>query len=191
MGMVTNEPRSGKRDSNSRHSAWKADALPTELFPHQNQLPKENQFKSNHGGSWIRTNVGVSQRVYSPPPLATRASHRVETSALTHSLNPDNIKQPGQDACLFMRIGVICQEPTPPIFEAGGGTRTRDLLITNQLLYQLSYASAFLHHPDPTCTVETVKYPVGPRRTMDISEACGHVKPDLAHYCTFRPVHPC
>lgn len=25
---------SGKRDSNSRHSAWKADALPTELFPH-------------------------------------------------------------------------------------------------------------------------------------------------------------
>src|SRR5215468_1757144 len=27
---------------------------------------------------------------------------------------------------------------------AGGGTRTRDLLITNQLLYQLSYASAEL-----------------------------------------------
>ena len=25
---------SGKRGSNSRHSAWKADALPTELFPH-------------------------------------------------------------------------------------------------------------------------------------------------------------
>ena len=27
---------SGKRGSNSRHSAWKADALPTELFPHFN-----------------------------------------------------------------------------------------------------------------------------------------------------------
>ena len=26
---------SGKRDSNPRHSAWKADALPTELFPHR------------------------------------------------------------------------------------------------------------------------------------------------------------
>ena len=25
---------SGKRDSNPRHSAWKADALPAELFPH-------------------------------------------------------------------------------------------------------------------------------------------------------------
>ena len=27
-------------------------------------------------------------------------------------------------------------------FGAGGGTRTRDLLITNQLLYQLSHTSA-------------------------------------------------
>ncbi len=25
------------------------------------------------GGGWIRTNVGVRQRIYSPPPLATRA----------------------------------------------------------------------------------------------------------------------
>src|SRR4051812_24250199 len=37
---------SGKPDSNRRHSAWKADALPTELFPHVG------------GGGWIRTNVG-------------------------------------------------------------------------------------------------------------------------------------
>ena len=26
---------SGKRDSNSRHSPWQGDALPTELFPHR------------------------------------------------------------------------------------------------------------------------------------------------------------
>ena len=26
---------SGRRESNSRHSAWKADALPTELLPHR------------------------------------------------------------------------------------------------------------------------------------------------------------
>ena len=26
---------SGKRDSNSRHSRWQRDALPTELFPHK------------------------------------------------------------------------------------------------------------------------------------------------------------
>src|SRR3546814_11603110 len=28
------------------------------------------------GGGWIRTNVGVRQRIYSPPPLATRAPLR-------------------------------------------------------------------------------------------------------------------
>ena len=32
---------------------------------------------------------------------------------------------------------------TLPLFGAGDGTRTRDLLITNQLLYQLSYTSIF------------------------------------------------
>jgi hypothetical protein len=30
---------SGRRDSNSRHSAWKAEALPTELLPPGFQLP--------------------------------------------------------------------------------------------------------------------------------------------------------
>ena len=29
-----NKGKSGKRDSNPRPSAWEADALPTELFPH-------------------------------------------------------------------------------------------------------------------------------------------------------------
>ena len=29
------EDESGKRGSNSRPSAWEADALPTELFPHK------------------------------------------------------------------------------------------------------------------------------------------------------------
>ncbi|VVD30547.1 conserved protein of unknown function [Paraburkholderia dioscoreae] len=30
------------------------------------------------GGGWIRTNVGVSQQIYSLPPLATRAPLRRE-----------------------------------------------------------------------------------------------------------------
>ena len=30
----------------------------------------------NGGRGWIRTNVGVRQRIYSPPPLATRAPFR-------------------------------------------------------------------------------------------------------------------
>ena len=29
--------KSGRRGSNSRHSAWKADALPTELLPQKNK----------------------------------------------------------------------------------------------------------------------------------------------------------
>ena len=33
-------PKSGKRGSNPRHSAWKADALPTELFP-RNRMGRE------------------------------------------------------------------------------------------------------------------------------------------------------
>jgi hypothetical protein len=34
--------KSGKRDSNPRPSAWKADALPTELFPHHPIHPIKN-----------------------------------------------------------------------------------------------------------------------------------------------------
>lgn len=32
------------------------------------------------GGGWIRTNVGVRQRIYSPSPLATRAPLRAEAA---------------------------------------------------------------------------------------------------------------
>ena len=33
-----NKGKSGKRDSNPRPSAWEADALPTELFPHGREI---------------------------------------------------------------------------------------------------------------------------------------------------------
>lgn len=37
-----------------------------------------SSFSGKNGGrGWIRTNVGVRQRIYSPPPLATRAPFRV------------------------------------------------------------------------------------------------------------------
>src|SRR5713101_7284834 len=51
VSLLTAPPHrwSGKRDSNPRHSAWKADALPSELFPP----------KVLGGGGWIRTNEGV------------------------------------------------------------------------------------------------------------------------------------
>ena len=61
---------SGRRGSNPRPSAWKADALPTELLPHKKS-----------GESRIRTYEGVSQQIYSLPQLATLVSpHLVQSS---------------------------------------------------------------------------------------------------------------
>ena len=49
---------SGRRGSNPRPSAWKADALSTELLP-------------QCGRRWIRTTEGINQQIYSLPHLAT------------------------------------------------------------------------------------------------------------------------
>src|SRR6266550_5722460 len=53
---------SGKRDSNPRPQAWKACALPTELFPHT----------ISGGEGRIRTFVGNRRQIYSLLPLANR-----------------------------------------------------------------------------------------------------------------------
>ena len=55
---------SGRRDSNSRRSAWKAEALPTELLP----------LNTNCGESRIRTCEGMHQQIYSLFSLATWVS---------------------------------------------------------------------------------------------------------------------
>ena len=54
---------SGRRNSNPRPLAWKANALPTELLP---------QYVG--GESRIRTYEGVRQQIYSLPQLATLVS---------------------------------------------------------------------------------------------------------------------
>src|ERR1700749_3518186 len=38
--------------------------------------------QNSGGGGWIRTNVGVSQQIYSLPPLATRAPLRRELTIM-------------------------------------------------------------------------------------------------------------
>src|SRR5882762_295934 len=83
---------SGRRDSNSRPSAWKADALPTELHPPETlpivnfQLPIRKPSKQesnrqlaieNRQSLWCRgqdSNLrrALARRVYSPVPLTTR-----------------------------------------------------------------------------------------------------------------------
>ena len=44
-----------------------------ELHPQGSWIPNNCYNLHSGGGGWIRTNVGVSQQIYSLPPLATRA----------------------------------------------------------------------------------------------------------------------
>jgi hypothetical protein len=66
--------KSGKRDSNPRPSAWKADALPTELFPHHPTLLIIPDYQKLSGERRIRTSEGINQQIYSLPQLAALVS---------------------------------------------------------------------------------------------------------------------
>ena len=106
---------SGKRDSNPRPSAWKADALPLSYSRAKSSLGRRIG-----GGGRIRTFEGVRRQIYSLLPLATRAP-------LRHFSRRQGRGEPRPTAC--WNVG------------AGEGTRTPNHLITNEMLYQLSYAS--------------------------------------------------
>ena len=63
---------------------------PTDLGPYRLGSVATPFSGQSGGGGWIRTNVGVRQRIYSPPPLATRAplrSQRARTKAKHPSLS--------------------------------------------------------------------------------------------------------
>ena len=70
-GFFFRQHWSGRRGSNSRQSAWKADALPTELLPQEER-----------GRRWIRTTEVVRQQIYSLPHLATLVFARIQRTAL-------------------------------------------------------------------------------------------------------------
>ena len=65
--------QSGRRDSNPRPSAWKANALSTELLP----LLYLNFLEWKCGESRIRTYEGVRQQIYSLPQLAALVSPQI------------------------------------------------------------------------------------------------------------------
>ena len=90
MGMNALERVKGIEPSSG---AWKASALPLSytrpgskkgIIPLRNfSLLREIHLKIfAGGGGWIRTIVGVSQQIYSLPPLATRAPLRCERTEL-------------------------------------------------------------------------------------------------------------
>jgi hypothetical protein len=63
---------SGRRGSNSRHLAWKANALPTELLPLGSplRLQPHAAIEGDGGENRIRTCEGVNQQIYSLSSLA-------------------------------------------------------------------------------------------------------------------------
>jgi hypothetical protein len=101
---------SGRRGSNSRHSAWEADALPTELLPHQSefsdlnvfvQVQKKNLERKNTRETWWAgmdsNHRTLCERIYSPSPLTTRTptqgvtSFNARTFGATHRNRTDNL----------------------------------------------------------------------------------------------------
>ena len=120
---------SGKRDSNPRPSAWKADALANWAIP-----ARPTNLKIQDGEGRIRTSEGWADRftVCSLWPLGNLP----EILGKTRPLKP--VKH------LTLNLQRRTLESPFQLFKtgAGKGTRTPDLLITNQLLYQLSYASS-------------------------------------------------
>ena len=91
------------------------------------------------------------QQIYSLPPLAAREPlQNWKPHILLDSPLTVNKKRP--KSCLShtfreQGLGRFCmqRQPQPRLFKYGAGTmnRTRDLLITSQLLYQLSYAGKY------------------------------------------------
>ena len=113
--------QSGRRGSNPRHQAWKACALPAELLPRVRCSAITTPFRHRNrlsGGGRIRTFEGISRQIYSLLPLATWVPHLI----------------------------LLCPSTNPPpgTNRADGESRTRNRLITNQVLCQLSYVSDWL-----------------------------------------------
>lgn len=107
---------SGRRGSNSRHAAWKAAALPTELLPHVGMYT--TSFEVKYGGERrIRTFEAFATELQSVP---------FDRSGISPN---------------HTYFSAVLTQPNFTLLN-GAGTRIRtvDLLITSQLLYQLSYA---------------------------------------------------
>ena len=83
------------------------------------------------GGGWIRTNVGVSQQIYSLPPLATRAPLRRERIIMTAAEHDVKhcASSPSVDALTYTCFA-RAKAHTPASGADGGGCGVRSLTIT-------------------------------------------------------------
>ena len=118
--------KSGRRDSNPRPTVWKTVALPTELLPlvlltHRTIAKEQNNVK------WAEEDSN----------LWSRKTADLQSAPFGRS-----------GICPYIKSGINYWNPKPQLFRfrslirlLPGATcrnRTNDLLITNQLLYQLS-----------------------------------------------------
>ena len=136
----------------------------TDFFAQKNRS-KYNSFRRGGGDGFYRASlVEMAQR--SPGALLCRSLLSLPFLVRIHPVNK-KIRIPFQDIRIFGGRGwirtieadsnrfTVCPLwplGNPPKYfalkksGAGDGTRTRDLLITNQLLYQLSYTSKYSIH---------------------------------------------
>jgi hypothetical protein len=156
---------SGRPGSNWPPEAWKATALPNELLPLMNlqicryanvqiikrttiQILQIGTFAYMHiefcGQSRFRTYVLVREQIYSLSPLTTRPSaQNIPIKKKVQKTVRKFFKEPktGVEPATFptYESGCTIQLPKFNCLRAENWSRTSDLLITNQLLYQLSY----------------------------------------------------
>ena len=108
--------------------AWKARVLPLNysrkpmVCAHCRAVLNLFTLTQGGGGNWIRTSVGVSQQIYSLPPLATRASLRRDF----------NCSRFFESRKIFKSFSIF--------LGAAGGDRTHDPWLRRPILYPLSYS---------------------------------------------------
>ncbi len=113
-------PESGRRDSNPRPTAWKAVTLPTELLP--------RRYRRSSTSSW----AGKDSNLRRPKPTDLQSVAVDRFATCPHASEWRALSLVHAAHCCAVRRAVT---------RAGDQNRTGDLLITSQLLYQLSYAS--------------------------------------------------
>src|SRR5262245_19640878 len=126
---------SGKRDSNPRPSAWKADALPTELLP----LELHSFSSATDVGSSFPSGRGAKWWGGEDSNLRSLTATDLQSVPFDHSGT-----SPRRSSSRSLHSG------PRPCSGAGERTRTPNPLITSEKLYQLSYASA-CSRPEPAC----------------------------------------
>ena len=136
--------QSGRRDSNPRHQAWKASALPTELLPrNQVLLPKTKIRKPESFTKWWGKDSNL--RRLAPADLQSAPVGHLGTPP-HHAIIPLTQFAEQRTTAPIPAGTAPSTNPTPASNRrrprrADGENRTRNLLITNQLLCQLSYVS--------------------------------------------------